>query len=123
MDYHVFIVSRIREAYERGLPTRKAVARGIETTAGVVTSAAAIMVGVFAVLGSLSLQDFKQLGVGLAVAILLDATVVRVVLLPSVLALLGERSWYLPHWLSWLPGRGAAETEPSAQQRQLVGVP
>jgi uncharacterized membrane protein YdfJ with MMPL/SSD domain len=103
MDYHVFVVSRIREAHDRGLPTREAVARGIRSTAGVVTSAAVIMVGVFSVLGSLSLQDFKQLGVGLAVAILLDATVVRGVLLPSVLALLGDRTWYLPRWLSWLP--------------------
>jgi RND superfamily putative drug exporter len=124
MDYHVFVVSRIREARDRGLPTRDAVARGIESTAGVVTSAAVIMVGVFAVLGSLSLQDFKQLGVGLAVAILLDATVVRVVLLPSVLALLGERSWYLPRWLSWLPGRRVEEPAPAAgSEHHLVGVP
>jgi RND superfamily putative drug exporter len=103
MDYHVFVVSRIREAHDRGLSTRDAVAHGIRTTAGVVTSAAAIMVGVFAILGSLSMQDFKQLGVGLAVAILLDATVVRAVLLPSVLSVLGERAWYLPRWLRWLP--------------------
>jgi uncharacterized membrane protein YdfJ with MMPL/SSD domain len=109
MDYHVFVVSRIREAYDGGMSTRDAVAHGIGSTAGVVTSAAAIMVGVFAVLGSLSLQDFKQLGVGLAVAILLDATLVRVVLLPSVLAMLGERSWYLPRWLGWLPRHSVVE--------------
>nr|WSY50623.1 MMPL family transporter [Streptomyces sp. NBC_00886] len=102
MDYHVFVVSRIREAHDAGAPTREAVAQGIRSTAGVVTSAAAIMVAVFAVLGTLSMQDFKQMGVGLGVAILLDATIVRGVLLPSVLSLLGERTWYLPRRLSFL---------------------
>ena len=103
MDYNVFVVSRITEAHGRGLPARQAVAQGIISTAGVVTSAAVIMVAVFAVFGTLSLQQFKQLSVGLAVAVLLDATVVRGVLLPSVMAVLGERNWYLPRWLSWLP--------------------
>jgi putative drug exporter of the RND superfamily len=103
MDYHVFVVSRIREARDRGMTTAQAVSAGIRSTAGVVTSAAVIMVAVFAVFGSLSMQDFKQLGVGLAVAIALDATVIRVVLLPSVMALLGDRNWYLPRWLAWLP--------------------
>jgi uncharacterized membrane protein YdfJ with MMPL/SSD domain len=118
MDYHVFVVSRIREAHDAGLPTRQAVAHGVQSTAGVVTSAAVIMVAVFAVLGTLSMQDFKQLGVGLAVAILLDATVVRGLLLPSMLALLGERTWYLPRWLSWLPRRAVVETsgEPAADR-------
>jgi uncharacterized membrane protein YdfJ with MMPL/SSD domain len=106
MDYNVFVVSRIKEAHDRGMPTRQAVAHGIRTTAGVVTSAAVIMVAVFAVFGSLSLQQFKQLSVGLAVAVLLDATVVRGVLLPSVMALLGDRNWYLPRWLSHLVTRG-----------------
>jgi RND superfamily putative drug exporter len=119
MDYHVFVVSRIREAHDRGRTTREAVDQGIRATAGVVTSAAIIMVGVFAVLASLSLQDFKQLGVGLAMAILLDATVVRGVLLPSVLTLLGDRTWYLPRWLSWLPQRplteAAREPEPEPE--------
>jgi RND superfamily putative drug exporter len=103
MDYHVFVVSRISEARERGLSTRAAVSQGIRGTAGVVTSAAVIMVAIFAIFGSLSMQDFKQLGVGLAVAVLLDATVVRGVLLPSVMTLLGDRNWYLPRWLGWLP--------------------
>jgi RND superfamily putative drug exporter len=103
MDYHVFVVSRIREAHDAGMTTRQAVFHGIRSTAGVVTSAAVIMVAVFAVFGTLSMQDFKQLGVGLAVAILLDATLIRVVLLPSVMALLGERNWYLPRWLAWMP--------------------
>ncbi|MER5511346.1 MMPL family transporter [Streptomyces sp. NPDC002766] len=106
MDYHVFVVSRIREAHDSGLPTRQAVTHGIRSTAGVVTSAAVIMVAVFAVLATLSMQDFKQMGVGLGVAILLDATVVRGVLLPSVLSLLGERTWYLPRRLSWPRGGG-----------------
>jgi RND superfamily putative drug exporter len=126
MDYHVFVVSRIREAHDRGMATRQAVAQGIRATAGVVTSAAIIMVGVFAVLASLSLQDFKQLGVGLAVAILLDATVVRGVLLPSVLTLLGERTWYLPSWLSWLPQRHLAddahEVEPELEAIAAPGA-
>jgi uncharacterized membrane protein YdfJ with MMPL/SSD domain len=102
MDYHVFVVSRIREAYDRGLSTRDAVAHGVRISAGVVTSAAFIMVTVFAVFATLSMTTFKQLGVGLAVAILLDATVVRGVLLPSVLAALGDRAWWLPRWLSFL---------------------
>ncbi|MFF4906623.1 MMPL family transporter [Streptomyces sp. NPDC001260] len=110
MDYHVFVVSRIREAHDSGLPTRQAVTHGIRSTAGVVTSAAVIMVAVFAVLATLSMQDFKQMGVGLGVAILLDATVVRGVLLPSVLSLLGERTWYLPRWLSW-PRAGGDSTD------------
>ncbi len=109
MDYHVFVVSRIREAHDRGLPTREAVAHGIKISAGVVTSAAVIMVAVFAVFATLSMTTFKQLGVGLAVAILLDATVVRAVLLPSVLAVLDDRIWWLPGWLSWLPDRAGAD--------------
>ena len=102
MDYNVFVVSRIKEFRDAGLSTREAVAAGIRGTASVVTSAAVIMVAVFAVFATLSLQQFKQLSVGLAVAILLDATVVRAVLLPSVMTLLGERNWYLPRWLDRL---------------------
>ena len=103
MDYHVFVVSRIREAHDRGMATAQAGSHGIRSTAGVVTSAAAIMIAVFAVFGTLSMQDFKQLGVGLAAAILLDATLIRVVLLPSVMVLLGDRNWYLPRWLARVP--------------------
>jgi RND superfamily putative drug exporter len=120
MDYHVFVVSRIREAYDRGLSTQDAVAHGIRISAGVVTSAAAIMVAVFAVFATLSMTTFKQLGVGLAVAILLDATVVRAVLLPSVLTVLGDRTWWLPGWLSFLPER--ADPDPAAPERSPVGV-
>ncbi|MEU9663978.1 MMPL family transporter [Streptomyces bobili] len=103
MDYHVFVVSRIREARLRGLTTRDAITHGVVTTAGVVTSAAVIMVAVFAIFGTLSMQSMKQMGVGLAAAVLIDATVIRGVLLPAVMALLGERNWYLPKWLHRLP--------------------
>jgi RND superfamily putative drug exporter len=103
MDYHVFVVSRIREARDGGLSTRSAVARGITSSAGTVTSAAVVMVAVFSIFATLSALDFKQLGVGLAAAILIDATIVRAVLLPSAMALLGERNWWLPRPLQRLP--------------------
>ena len=96
MDYHVFILSRIREAVIRGMGTDEAVAYGIRTTAGVVTSAAIVMVFVFAVFATLSMMFFKQFGVGLSVAVLLDATIVRAVLLPATMKLLGDWNWYLP---------------------------
>lgn len=112
MDYHVFVVSRIKEGRDRGLPTRAAIAHGIRSTAGVVTSAAVIMVAVFAVFGTLSMQAMKQMGVGLAVAVLIDATIIRAVLLPSVMTLLDERNWYLPRWLAWLPDFSHTETVP-----------
>jgi uncharacterized membrane protein YdfJ with MMPL/SSD domain len=103
MDYHVFILSRVREAYDRGASTEEAVAHGIKTTAGVVTSAAIVMVCVFSIFGTLSFLMFKQIGVGLAAAILIDATIVRAVLLPATMKLLGDWNWYLPKWLEWLP--------------------
>ncbi|MFD5441287.1 MMPL family transporter [Streptomyces tendae] len=103
MDYHVFVVSRIREARLRGRSTRDAIQHGVVTTAGVVTSAAVIMVAVFAIFGTLSMQSMKQMGVGLAAAVLIDATIIRGVLLPAVMSLLGERNWYLPKWLYRLP--------------------
>jgi uncharacterized membrane protein YdfJ with MMPL/SSD domain len=103
MDYHVFILSRIREAYDGGMTTDDAIAHGIKTSAGVVTSAAIVMVFVFSIFGSLSLIMMKQFGVGLATAVLLDATLVRAVLLPATMKLLGDWNWYLPRWLGWLP--------------------
>jgi RND superfamily putative drug exporter len=109
MDYHVFILSRIRETFDRGKSMDEAVAHGIKSTAGVVTSAAIVMVAVFAVFATLSWPFFKQFGVGLAAAILIDATIVRAVLLPATMKLLGAWNWYLPSWLEWLPrleGRG-----------------
>ena len=103
MDYHVFIISRIREIFDRGATMDEAVSHGIKSTAGVVTSAAMVMVFVFAVFGTLSMPFFKQFGVGLAAAILIDATIVRAVLLPATMKLLGDWNWYLPRWLQWLP--------------------
>ena len=103
MDYHVFILSRIREAFDRGSSTDEAISYGIKSTAGTVTSAAFVMVGVFLVFTTLPLIDLKEMGVGLAVAVLIDATIVRAVLLPATMKLLGDRNWYLPKWLEWLP--------------------
>jgi uncharacterized membrane protein YdfJ with MMPL/SSD domain len=103
MDYHVFILSRIREAVDRGETSDDAVAHGIKSTAGVVTSAAVVMVAVFAVFATLSSLEFKQMGVGLAAAVLIDATLVRGVLLPATMKLLGNWNWYLPKRLEWLP--------------------
>jgi uncharacterized membrane protein YdfJ with MMPL/SSD domain len=103
MDYHLFIISRIREKFDRGASMDDAIAHGIKSTAGVVTSAAIVMVAVFSIFATLSMLMFKQFGVGLAAAILIDATIVRGVLLPATMKLLGERNWYLPRWLEWLP--------------------
>ena len=117
MDYHVFIISRIREVYDRGSTMDDAVSRGIKSTAGVVTSAAIVMVFVFAVFATLSMPFFKQFGVGLAAAILIDATIIRGVLLPATMKLLGSWNWYLPRWLEWLPkldhGSDAAPAAPA----------
>src|SRR3954471_15166627 len=107
MDYHVFILSRVKELHDRGMPTDEAVKQGIATTAGTVTSAAAVMVGVFAVFITLSFLDFKEMGLGLAVAVLIDATIIRGILLPASMKLLGDWNWYLPGWLEWLPRIGA----------------
>jgi uncharacterized membrane protein YdfJ with MMPL/SSD domain len=111
-DYNVFILSRVREAFDRGLKTEDAVARGIKTTAGVVTSAAVVMVGVFSIFATLPILDMKEMGIGLAVAVLVDATIVRAVLLPATMKLLGDWNWYLPNWLNWLPSLQRAESTP-----------
>jgi len=110
MDYHVFILSRVREGVDSGMRTEDALRYGISRTAGVVSAAALVMVGVFSLFGTASALDLKEAGVGLAVAVLLDATVVRGVLLPATMKLLGERNWYLPGWLAWLP-RASLEGE------------
>jgi RND superfamily putative drug exporter len=112
MDYHVFILSRVRESYDDGLTTQAAVAHGIKTTAGVVTSAAIVMVGVFSIFGVLQAMIFKQFGVGLAAAILIDATIIRAVLLPASMSLLDRWNWYLPGWLEWLPRLQHGHYEP-----------
>jgi uncharacterized membrane protein YdfJ with MMPL/SSD domain len=113
MDYHVFILNRVREAVDRGLGNDAAVAEGIKSTAGVVTAAALVMVAVFGSFALAGDQLAKQIGVGLATAVLIDATVVRGVLLPATMKLLGERNWYLPERLAWLP-RLEREPEPAA---------
>jgi RND superfamily putative drug exporter len=124
MDYHVFLLSRIREAVQRGATTDEAVAKGIKSTAGVVTSAAIVMVGVFAVFATLSMLMFKQFGVGLATAILIDATIVRGVLLPASMKLLGDWNWYLPRWLEWLPRFDVSESEAPAEAKPTpAGAP
>jgi len=122
MDYHVFILSRVRELYDRGMTTDEAIRQVIASTAGTVTSAAAVMVGVFLVFVTLSFIDFKELGLGLAVAVLIDATIIRGILLPASMKLLGDWNWYLPSWLEWLPRIGdegdapAPPTEPPAPE-------
>lgn len=123
MDYHIFVVSRIREAVRAGLPTVEAVRYGMLRSASTVTSAAVIMTAVFAIFTTLSLLDFKQLGVGLASAILIDATVVRGVLLPAVMAALGRHNWYLPRWLRWLPGQTQPTADPRPEPARLEPSP
>ncbi|HEY8438725.1 MAG TPA: MMPL family transporter, partial [Candidatus Limnocylindrales bacterium] len=134
MDYHVFILTRIKEARDHGLSSNEAVARGIAITSGTITSAAAIMVVVFAVFVTLPLTIIKQLGFGLAIAVLIDATVVRSILLPATMRLLGEWNWWLPRWLEWLPrvtiegdvGEGghdapaASSSQPTADERSAI---
>jgi uncharacterized membrane protein YdfJ with MMPL/SSD domain len=139
MDYHVFILSRIRELRGRGRTHEQAVIGGVAACSGVVTSAAVIMVAVFSIFATLSLIELKMIGVGLASAVLIDATIVRGILVPAALALLGERSWYFPRWLEWLPGwrldapgpdplasapvaRPAAVTPPSPAEPEVVLV-
>jgi RND superfamily putative drug exporter len=112
MDYHVFILSRIKELRDGGLSTEEAVSRGIRRTAGTVTSAAIIMVAVFAIFGTLRLIMMKQMGVGLGLAVLIDATVIRGVLLPATMKLLGEWNWYMPRWLEWVPRLTPEERTP-----------
>jgi RND superfamily putative drug exporter len=120
MDYHVFILSRIRELWSGGATARDAIVGGVGRSAGVVSSAAVIMVAVFSIFATLDVIDVKMLGVGLAAAVVIDATLVRGIVLPAALALLGERAWYLPSWLSWLPGRSlVCEDSPLRRYRRL----
>ena len=126
MDYHVFILTRVRELYDAGYSTEDAVRKGIAGSAGTVTAAAVVMVLVFSVFATLSFIDFKEMGVGLAVAILIDATIIRGILLPASMKLLGDWNWYLPNWLEWLPrieGESGPEAEATRQpDAQPVGV-
>jgi uncharacterized membrane protein YdfJ with MMPL/SSD domain len=116
MDYHVFILSRVREAVDAGERTDAAVRGSIARTAGVVTAAAVVMVCVFSLFGTLSSLELKQVGVGLAAAVLIDATLIRGVLLPATMELLGDWNWYLPTKLRWLPRLPA---EPAQSPHEL----
>jgi RND superfamily putative drug exporter len=122
MDYHVFILSRVREAWKSGMSSADAVSHGIKTTAGTITSAAIIMVAVFAEFATQSGLEMQQMGVGLAFAIFVDATIIRGVLLPASMKVLGDRNWYLPRWLQWLPEldhEGSSKAKPG----RLVPAP
>ncbi len=122
MDYHVFLLTRIRERYEHTGNNAESVAYGVRSTAGMITGAAAIMIAVFAGFAAGEMAAFQQMGFGLAVAVLLDATIVRIVLVPASMALLGDRNWYLPSWLRWLPKvdvEGSSEMPPAAHR----GIP
>jgi uncharacterized membrane protein YdfJ with MMPL/SSD domain len=120
MDYHVFILTRVKERVDAGESTEDAVAHAIARTAGTITSAALVMVGVFALFATIRLLPIKQLGFGLAVAVFLDATVVRAVLLPAAMKLLGDWNWYLPRSLEWLPSLEAEERRPQAPRRPVL---
>jgi uncharacterized membrane protein YdfJ with MMPL/SSD domain len=126
MDYHVFILTRIKEARDRGLSSDAAVERGISITAGTITSAAAIMVAVFAVFVTLRLNIIRQLGFGLAVAVFLDATVIRSVLLPASMRLIGDWNWWMPRFLSWIPRvtiEGESDEPESEPEAESDGPP
>jgi uncharacterized membrane protein YdfJ with MMPL/SSD domain len=120
MDYHVFILTRVKELVDRGVPTEEAVSRAIRRTAGTVTSAALVMVAVFTIFATLRQLDLKQMGFGLAVAILLDATIIRGVLLPASMKLLGDWNWYLPRWLEWIPDLAPESEGKSTPERGAV---
>ena len=122
MDYHVFILSRIKELVDHGVETGKAVEQSICSTAGTVTAAAVVMVAVFGIFAGLRLVEMKEPGFGLAVAVLIDATIVRGVLLPSTMKLLGRWNWYLPRWLNWLPEIRFERHEPTAAKPELAPV-
>jgi RND superfamily putative drug exporter len=120
MDYQVFLISRIREEYDKSGDNSEAVAFGLRTTGGIITGAAIIMVAVFAAFASGRIAGIQQMGFGLAVAVFLDATIVRSILVPSAMKLLGDRNWYLPGWLQWLP---KLNVEGAADEQEPVLLP
>jgi putative drug exporter of the RND superfamily len=130
MDYHVFLLSRIREEYDKTHDNTESVAYGLRTTAGIITGAALIMVAVFAGFAAGRLGPLQQMGFGLAVAVFIDATIVRTLLVPSAMRLLGDVNWYLPSWLQWLPQIHVEGREPTMEpvrvpesDREVVRVP
>ena len=118
MDYQVFLLTRIEERFDRTGDTREAVAHGIGRTASLITGAAAIMVGVFGGMATGELVMFQQMGFGLAVAIFLDATIVRTIIVPAAMELLGDWNWYLPRWLEWLPNISVEGRQPLAGEQR-----
>ena len=124
MDYHMLLLSRIKEAYDQGHGNDASVSEGIRLTAGQITSAAAIMVGIFGTFALMRDVDGQQFGIGLGVAVLIDATVIRTILLPASMKLLGDRNWYLPRWLEWLPSAGSVEgsTQAGSEAEALVAA-
>ena len=122
MDYQVFLMSRIKERYDQSGSTREAVTTGVATTARIITGAALIIVVVFAGFARGQLVMFQQMGFGVAVALLLDATIIRSVLLPSTLTLLDQRTWYLPHWLEWLPHVQVERPAPTQLRQVKTGT-
>jgi uncharacterized membrane protein YdfJ with MMPL/SSD domain len=124
MDYHVFILNRIREGLLAGHGTERAVSNGIKSSAGTVTAAGVVMVMVFLTFATLSEVSMKEAGIGLATAVLLDATVVRTVLLPASMKLLGKWNWYLPSWLNWIPRSNVSPKPcPTTPRRRPGGPP
>ena len=126
MDYHVFLLSRIREEYDKTLDNDEAVAYGLRTTAGIITGAALIMVVVFTAFAAERLVPLQQMGFGLAVAVFMDATIVRSVLVPASMKLLGDRNWYFPRWLEWIPRVNVEGHEPELRapgERSASGDP
>jgi RND superfamily putative drug exporter len=120
MDYHVFLLTRIREEYDKTHDNTEAVAYGLRTTAGIITGAAIIMVAVFAAFAGGRLGQFQQMGFGLAVAVLMDATIVRTILVPASMRLLGDLNWYLPRWLQWLPELNVEGSEPMPELAEFA---
>jgi putative drug exporter of the RND superfamily len=120
MDYHVFLLSRIRERFDQTGINTESVAYGLRTTGGLITGAAAIMVAVFGGFAAGELVMLQQMGFGLGAAVLIDATLVRSVLVPASMKLLGDRNWYLPKWLQWLPNLTVERTHTAAPEAPLV---
>ncbi|MDA1257032.1 MAG: MMPL family transporter [Chloroflexi bacterium] len=121
MDYHVFMLSRIKERYDETGDAAESVAFGLRTTASIITGAALIMVAVFGGFALGEIAFFQSMGFGLGAAVLLDATVVRSLLVPSVMRVLGDKAWYLPGWLNWLPNISIEGTMPAVKSDSVVG--
>jgi RND superfamily putative drug exporter len=121
MDYHIFLLSRIKERFDETGDNTLAVADGLRSTGNIITGAALIMVGVFGGFALGHLTSFQQVGFGLASAVVIDATIVRSVLVPSTMALLGNRNWYFPNWLEWLPKLNVEGAREAPQPLPSIG--